>query len=197
MFIAESGFGQIELKTGDILFRGKKPTDLSDAIDDVTQTGKGHHFSHVGMVEVINSDVFVFHAEGEKGVCKEPLDSFATDEAGRRLYVEAYRLKPGYQNNIDSAILRVKSVIGEPYNYTYIIEDKGYYCSELIYWAFESDSVFQLNPMTFKDLETDEFHPGWIEHYDKLEIEIPEGLPGCNPNGMAASENLMHIGEVE
>jgi hypothetical protein len=197
MFIAENGFGQVELKTGDILFRGTNPSNLSEAIDEVTQTGEGHHFSHVGMVEVAGADVFVYHAEGKKGVCKEPLDSFAMDESGRRLYVEAYRLKPRFKNNIDSAILRVKSVLGEPYNYTYIMEDKGYYCSELIYWAFEADSVFKLNPMTFKDLETDEFHPGWIEHYEKLGIEIPEGLPGCNPNGMAASDNLILLGEIE
>jgi len=51
--------------------------------------------------------------------------------------------------------------------------------------------------MTFKDIETNDFHPGWIEHYDKLGIEIPEGLPGCNPNGMAASENLILLGEIK
>ncbi|PWD97911.1 hypothetical protein DDZ16_18305 [Marinilabilia rubra] len=196
MFVVGSGFGQVELKTGDILFRGKNPTKLSEAIDEVTQTGSGHHFSHVGIAEVTDGEVFVIHAEGEKGVCKESLDSFSIDEVGRSLYVEAYRLKPKYRDNIDSAIVSVNSVIGEPYNYTYIIEDKGYYCSELIYWAFQSDSVFQLNPMTFKDLETGDFHPGWIEHYNKLGIEIPEGLPGCNPNGMAASENLLLLGEI-
>ena len=197
MLSSQYSDAQIKLKTGDILFRGKSLSGLSSAIDDVTQTGEGHHFSHVGMALVDSGQVFVLHSEGERGVCKEPLDSFAINDSGNRLYVEAYRLKPGSRDFIDSAVVRIQSVMGEPYNYTYVLKDKGYYCSELIYWAFEPDSVFKLNPMTFKDHETGKFHPGWVKYYGKLGIEIPEGLPGCNPNGMAASPNLILLGEID
>jgi uncharacterized protein YycO len=185
-----------ELKTGDLLFRGKTSSSLSTAIDDVTRTVEGKHFSHVGLVEVTDGEVFVIHADGPSGVRKESLIAFMADGKGESLYVEAYRLRGKWNGGISEAIKRASGVIGEPYNYTYIIEDSGYYCSELIWYAFAADSVFRLEPMTFKDPATGEFHGGWIEHYQKMGIEIPEGLPGCNPNGMAASEKLEFLGVV-
>ncbi len=188
---------KVELKTGDLLFRGKIPSSLSSAIDDVTRTEEGKHFTHVGIVEINNSQVFVIHADGQSGVCREPLKEFMTDGKGDSLYVEAYRLKPKWNDGIPEAIERASAVIGKPYNYTYIIEDSGYYCSELVWYAFAPDSVFSLEPMTFKNPGTGEFHHGWKEHYQKLGIDIPEGLPGCNPNGMAASERLEYMGVVE
>jgi hypothetical protein len=50
--------------------------------------------------------------------------------------------------------------------------------------------------MTFKDPETGKFFPTWVDYYQKMEIEIPEGLPGCNPNGLAASEKLERVGKI-
>ena len=50
--------------------------------------------------------------------------------------------------------------------------------------------------MTFKDPKTSQFLVGWADHYKKLGIPIPEGEPGCNPNGMAASEKMVMVGEV-
>ena len=187
---------EVALETGDLLFRGKTPSMLSQAIDDVTQTGDDNHFSHIGLVEVIKGEVNVIHADGLHGVCLQPLDSFLLDGEGNSLYVEAFRLKPGFGDAVDMAIRRARSAIGEPYNYSYIIGDTGYYCSELIWWAFNPDSVFTLEPMTFKDQNTGTFHPGWVEHYEELSIEIPEGRPGCNPNGMAASDNIYRLGVV-
>ncbi len=186
----------LELKTGDLLFRGKTPSSLSTAIDDVTQTGEGKHFSHVGIVEINDCQVFVIHAEGMSGVCRESLNAFLSDDKGENFYVEAYRLGAKWSGGISEAIQRASGVIGEPYNYTYIIEDSGYYCSELIWYAFAPDSVFSLEPMTFKDPATGDFHEGWMEHYKKLGIAIPEGMPGCNPNGMAASDKLEFLGVV-
>lgn len=184
---------ELPLKSGDLLFRGQTPSLLSQAIDDVTETGNGKHFSHIGIVDVDNGEICVIHAEGEKGVCKEPLDSFMTDERGDSMHVDVYRLKPEYQSGIEKAMNRARSVIGEPYNYSYIVEDSGFYCSELVWWAFLPDSLFQLKPMTFKDSKTGKFHDGWIKHYKKLGIEIPEGKPGCNPNGMAASDKIFFL----
>lgn len=47
--------------------------------------------------------------------------------------------------------------------------------------------------MSFKNLETNTFHKGWIAHYKNLGIPIPEGKLGCNPNGMASSNTLKFI----
>lgn len=186
-----------KIKTGDLLFRGKtNSSSLSTAIDDVTRVKKGKHFSHVGIVDMEGNDLFVIHADGRSGVCREPLKDFMTNNKGDTLYVEAYRLRNKWNDGVAKAIERASGLIGEPYNYTYIIEDSGYYCSELVWYAFKPDSVFSLEPMTFKDPKNGKFHSGWIEHYKKLGVNIPEGLPGCNPNGMAASERLELLGIV-
>lgn len=88
-------------------------------------------------------------------------------------------------------------MLGKPYNFSYIMNDTSHYCSEFIYLDFVADSVFSLEPMTFKDPVTKNFPAIWIEYYQKMGIEIPEGKPGCNPNGLAASEKLERLGKVE
>ncbi|SFE37086.1 YiiX/YebB-like N1pC/P60 family cysteine hydrolase [Thermophagus xiamenensis] len=187
-------FDKNSLQTGDLLFMGKAASELSDAIDAVTNQGEGDHFTHVGMVEIVGDSIYVIHADDKLGVCKQPLDSFLVDDKGRKRHVVAFRLKDEFKGSIEEAVRRVNSVLGQPYNRTYVIEDSGYYCSELIWWAFAPDSVFSLAPMTFKDPETGVFHKGWEEHYQKLGVPIPEGKPGCNPNGMAASRAIFRLG---
>jgi hypothetical protein len=44
--------------------------------------------------------------------------------------------------------------------------------------------------MTFKDPDTGQFFPAWVEYYQKLKLEIPEGLPGCNPGGLSQDKRL-------
>jgi hypothetical protein len=78
-----------------------------------------------------------------------------------------------------------------------VLSDTSHYCSEFIYLAFEKDSIFALSPMTFKNPVTGEFDTTWVKHYQKLNMEIPEGFPGCNPNGMAASAKLFYVGVLE
>jgi len=53
-----------------------------------------------------------------------------------------------------------------------------------------------MNPMTFKDPKTGNFYPTWVEYYQKMGLEVPEGMPGCNPNGLAASEKLERLGSL-
>ena len=111
--------------------------------------------------------------------------------------VIAYRLKVDYQKAIPSAINKAHQLLGRPYNSSYILSDTSYYCSEFVYRAFIADTVFKLEPMTFKDSKTGNFPAAWLEYYQKLGLEIPEGLPGCNPNGLAASKKLLRLGKIE
>ena len=186
----------VKLQTGDLLFRGSSETGLSGAIDEVTNAREGNHFSHVGIVEKKDDGLYVIHAHYERGVCKQPLDSFLMDEGGNQRHTVAYRLKEGIRCSIDDAMKRVNSVIGQPYNYSYLIEDSGFYCSELVWWAFSPDSVFSLSPMTFRNPVTGRFPEVWVDHYARLGVEIPEGKPGCNPNGLAESDAIFRMGII-
>ena len=187
---------KVELRTGDLLFREKTSGNISQAIDKVTQTKAETHFSHVGLVEVLDAGIFVLHANPEGGTCEIPLDKFLHPK-GDSVTVVAYRLKKEWEKAIPEAIIKARQMLGKPYNFSYVMSDTTHYCSEFIYLAFAADSVFKLEPMTFKDPSTSDFYPTWVDYYKKMGIEIPEGLPGCNPNGLAASDKLDRIGKVE
>ena len=183
----------MEIRTGDILFRGSLDSELSKAINAVTQTKMSTQYTHMGIAEVVDSAVWVYHAAPGKGVCRELLAEFHYPDGSESTIVGVYRVHDRFHDNIPHSIHRAKQLIGQSYNKTYILADEGYYCSEYIYHIWAGDSVFQLEPMTFKKPGTDFFHEGWINHYHKLGIDIPEGKPGCNPNGMSASDNLVFV----
>ncbi|TAJ14497.1 hypothetical protein DMA11_04815 [Marinilabiliaceae bacterium JC017] len=182
------------LQTGDILFRGSLHSSLSRAIDEVTQTANETHYTHMGIVVKENDTVWVYHAAPKKGVAKETLGQFKGARIDSLLVV-AYRFKKEYQHLLPKAVVKARNLVGEPYNYSYVLEDEGFYCSEYVYQLFVTDSIFKLNPMTFKDT-SGIFHSGWVKHYQDLGMEIPEGKPGCNPNGMAANDKLIILGAL-
>ena len=186
---------KIHLQSGDLLFLGATSGQLSEAIDKVTQTSGATHFSHVGLAEVSDSGIVVLHASPEGGTCVVSLDEFLHPE-GDSVMVVAYRLKAEWKKTIPAALTKAKQLLGKPYNFSYILSDSTHYCSEFVYLAFAADSVFTLEPMTFKDPATGKFPSAWVEYYQKMGLEIPEGLPGCNPNGLAASGKLKKLGKI-
>ena len=186
----------IKLQSGDLLFRGTTSDNISEAIDKVTQTSAATtHFSHVGIVEILDSGIFVLHASPVGGTCEVSINEFLHPE-GESVTVVAYRLKDQWQAGIPDAIKKAKQLLGKPYNFSYILSDTAHYCSEFVYLAYVSDSIFEMKPMTFKDPKTGNFSPAWVEYYQKMGLEIPEGLPGCNPNGLAASFKLERLGTI-
>lgn len=187
---------QTPLKNGDLLFVGNSSGNLSKAIDEVTQTEKETNFSHIAIVEKSGSEFWVLHAAPKNGSERISLDEFLTEKKKDGSLIEIYRIKKEFRPDFDSALKKAKSMLGKPYNFTYVLSDSAYYCSDFVYHSFEKDSIFQMNPMTFKNPGEQDFNPGWIEFYEKLNMEIPEGKPGCNPNGMAASEKLERIGRL-
>jgi uncharacterized protein YycO len=186
-----------DIKPGDIVFRGASTSNLSEAINDVTQTSKSTNYTHIGICDIVNGEVIVYHSDLGKGVVKESLELFINSKDSISYNVDLYRIKKLESKQIENAISKAKTLVGNPYNTTYLIEDKGYYCSEYIYEIFKKDSVFELEPMTFKNSKTNTFHKGWIDHYRNLGIAIPEGKLGCNPNGMANSNTLEFIKKIK
>jgi len=184
------------IKTGDILFRAATNNNLSSAINNVTKTSQNTSFSHIGIAERIDNKIFVIHSIPEHGVCKIPIKKFInpSDSVYHDVYI--YRLQDSLQYTIATAITKANMLIGNKYDYTYIMHNKGYYCSELIYEIFSEFDIFKLSPMTFKDPKTKTFQKTWVDHYKKLGIPIPEGELGCNPNGMAINKNLVFISKI-
>ncbi|MFA9370301.1 MAG: YiiX/YebB-like N1pC/P60 family cysteine hydrolase [Labilibaculum antarcticum] len=184
------------LEKGDLLFQDLDSDSISDAIESVTGGEKHLSFSHVGIVDInSNGDTLVLEAIS-KGVTYTSLNVFLERSitADQKPKVEVGRLKPEFGVLIHEALESGRKLIGKPYDDIYIMGDSTYYCSELIYDIFrnaeDSIEIFKLNPMTFKDAKTGDFLPFWIEYYKKLGVDIPEGKPGLNPNGMSLSANI-------
>lgn len=195
LLACDSEFGRSDLQNGDILFTGTTTTtrgNLSTAIDEVTQTQLATNYTHMGVVEKIKDQIWVMHAAPKKGVCRQSLDQFMEN----RQEAAVYRLKDPYLAFVPEALSMARQLVGLPYDSTYIIGGQAHYCSGFLYTIYEPHQVFELEPMTFKNPATGEFHPGWVEHYETLGLAIPEGLPGCNPNGLAASDHLRLMGQI-
>ncbi|WP_297337925.1 YiiX/YebB-like N1pC/P60 family cysteine hydrolase [Algoriphagus sp.] len=192
----EAPYFNLQLQTGDLIFVGAKPDQLSGAINRVTQQQENVSFDHVGILEVSESGIYILHASPKKGSVREPLDSLVNQTLTTNKKLAVYRLSDQIQPFIPQAVLTAKSLLGKPYNWSYVLNDSTLYCSDFVERAFREAAVFQLEPMTFKDPKSGLTDSYWAEFYHKLGIEVPEGKMGCNPNGMAANTHLYKVGEL-
>lgn len=182
-------------KDGDLLFQELSCGPLCEAIVRVTQSWENRKFNHMGMVYTQGDSLMVLEAIGED-VHLTPLNEFLSRSLspdGDPLVVVG-RLKENYEKLIPAALIVGLGQLGLPYDTEFIYDNEAYYCSELIYDAFKEanngEEVFTLNPMTFKDPESGQTFSVWEEYYAKLQMEVPEGLPGCNPGGLSLSDKL-------
>ncbi|ERJ58735.1 YiiX/YebB-like N1pC/P60 family cysteine hydrolase [Sphingobacterium paucimobilis] len=185
----------ITIQQGDLLFVGAQPENLSGAINRVTQRNAGDSFSHIGLIEIIQGIPYILHATGSKGSVKESLDNMIGDN-DRQQYV-VYRIDSMYMEAIPKALEKAHQMLGKPYNWSYVLTDSSYYCSDFVERAFRHIALFRLEPMTFKNPQTGTFDDFWLSFYDKLGIAVPEGELGCNPNGLAASTKIYRVGTLE
>lgn len=186
------------LKTGDILFQDLDCGALCHAIESVTAGYKGMPLSHIAIVTITGNSIEVIEAIGSN-VHKTPIGIFlsrSTDSSGKPKVI-AGRLVPAYTGLIPKALDFCSSQLGKPYDEAFIPGNGKYYCSELLYEAFkyanEGKDFFSLYPMTFKDKATKEFFPAWVAYFDNLHTNIPEGVPGCNPAGIANDSKIEMI----
>jgi len=184
------------LSSGDLVFVASENSDFERSIAEVTRHGdKALNFTHVGIINVTDTGVFVIEATPKKGVVYTSFLEFQEENKNGILYFMS--LKPQYQQYTEVAIRRAYSHLGKGYDFAFDFENDLYYCSELVYDAYAHAAAdpdfFETPPMTFKSNETDDFLPYWIEYFEKLQLPIPEGKPGINPTGMSKSEKLNYF----
>lgn len=185
-----------DIQSGDLIFVGAQQQDLSGAINRVTQTSQSVSFDHIGMIEMTKDSVFVLHASSTKGSVRQEIHQFYEEQQDGGNALILYRLKDPFISSIPAALKSAGAMLGMPYNRSYILNDSCYYCSDFIYRAFEKNQIFSLAPMTFINPETGKTDDFWKAFYKKQNLEVPEGKPGCNPNGMAASDKLNRLGRL-
>ncbi|MFA6151642.1 MAG: YiiX/YebB-like N1pC/P60 family cysteine hydrolase [Chitinophagaceae bacterium] len=178
------------LRTGDILFQNLDCGDLCDAIEKVTKSYGGRQLSHIGLVEIIDDNIYVLEAIGDR-VQRTRLSKFSSRSNNEIL---VGRIKKRYNDIIPKAITFVIQKLNVPYDDVFLYDNNKYYCSELLYDAFKAansdDDFFSLQPMTFKQPGSETYFPVWVDYYKKRNMDIPEGAPGINPGGISMSRKL-------
>lgn len=182
-----------DLRVGDLVFVTARDKGWSGAINDVTAQNKYADYSHVGMVYMRNDrQLQIVHAGPERGVEILDITEFLNDTT--RAF-DAFRLKNYQTIDWDLVMQRAESMLGAPYNFSYVLNDTSFYCSDFIYRILLPYEVFALEPMTF--MKDGVLHPFWVEYYSKLNLDVPEGKPGCNPNGLASDEDVYYLGRIK
>ncbi len=176
---------QITMQIGDIIFQAQN--EESEFNTAVTHSGADtdeiiKQINHVGLY--IGNNI-VIEATQQHGVIQQPLNDFLA-RAKYNLVATIYD-----DSVIKNAITRVKTCLGLPYNHSFRAEDEGFYCSELITYAFKypsGEDYFQRYPMNFKDSATGQIIPYWIKYYQKQ--PIPQGELGSHPQQLLRQKAL-------
>lgn len=181
---------------GDLLFEVGQSSAMTDAIVDATGSGEDIKFSHVAIVERCEKSLFVIEATSDGGVRRISLDDFLKEsghDSQGNPTVAVYRL---HDNSIGSeAVKRAKTYLGLPYDYAFMPDNDAMYCSELVYESYldkDGKHIFTSRPMTFNGFDG-EFDAFWIELFSSLDMKIPEGVSGTNPQDMSKEEVLKEV----
>jgi len=148
------------------------------------------------MVYLRNDSVLIIEAIG-KDVHLSPLKDFLARSKSPHY---TGRLKSAYQKDIPAAISFAMKQMGVKYDSRFLYNNGMYYCSELIYDAFKyannGKAFFKLYPMTYKEPGSGEYFPVWKAYFEQLNMEVPEGKPGCNPGGISLSDKIDMTGTL-
>ena len=179
-----------DFKTGDLIFLAEGKGAFSKAISDATATSDSLKFVHVGIIEVDSlGHVNVIEASPEEGVRIIGFEKFTPDSV---IYV-VKRLSIAF--DAEGAVKRAKEHLGEPYDWWYLPSNDRMYCSELVYESYLDEAgrpIFEARPMNFRrpDGTMPEF---WIELFNELGEEVPEGIPGTNPADLSRDSRLVIV----
>lgn len=187
-----------EIQTGDLLFQIGAGSGFEKAVASATSGRKNLPFTHVGAAERTEGGVSVWEASPQGGVKRTPLAEFLADalKNPKGPAVQVFRLKRKYRKWIPGALARVRALEGRPYDFLFLPDNPAYYCSELVQAAFlDGDGVFLFPsaPMNFKDKETGEISPFWMNYFRVRGVEIPQGVPGTNPGDLSKSKLLKKV----
>ncbi|WP_181401383.1 YiiX/YebB-like N1pC/P60 family cysteine hydrolase [Apilactobacillus micheneri] len=172
------------LKNGDLLFVRAYNNQFEKMIAD--STSQYHNYTHVG----IFIDDNVIHANPKNGCVKQPLDEFIN---AQKAPINIFRIM-NKQINLNFIKKRAESMIGLPYNHSFLQTDRGLYCSELITETFKDYHIFQLKPLNFGSNRQIKY---WKKYYEKLGLSLPKNELGSSPNSLLDNNQLRFIQKIK
>ena len=189
------------LRNGDLIFVGLPAAydaatgTMDDAILSSTGEEGAVNLIHVAIAEVKADSVWIIDATIRHGVDRHPLDTFLTDfTLGDGSYPE-FIVKRVKGVDANAAVERAKTFCGRGYDVRFLPDNEELYCSELVQLSYldaSGDPVFASEPMNW--LAPDgSMPPYWEWLFGQLGMEVPQGLPGTNPQRMAESGCLVEV----
>lgn len=188
------------LSNGDLVFVGI-PIDYSiepDSMDAAisASTGKDDlNLIHVAIAEVRGDSTWIIDATIKHGVDRHPLDTFLTDFTLKDGSLPEFFIGRVQGVDADAAVERAKTYCGRAYDSRFLPDNEDLYCSELVqlsYLSASGEEMFQSEPMNF--LAPDGTMPVyWEQIFAILGMDVPQGLPGTNPQRMSESACIAFV----
>jgi hypothetical protein len=197
LVLAGCGGRADRLQTGDLVFIGipveYNAGGMTDAIGSAT--GKGElNLIHTAIAEVDAAGrPWIIDATIAHGVDRHPLDTMLRDFRLRDGYKATFIVKR-LRDNRDAAryVENAKRFLGRSYNTTFLPNDTSLYCTELVhesYIAADGRPLFEEAPMNWRNADG-ELPEYWVWLFGQLGMDVPEGLPGTNPQTMSEAPVL-------
>lgn len=189
------------LRNGDLIFVGlpvaydAETGTMDAAISSATGEEGAVNLIHVAIAEVQGDSVWIIDATIAHGVDRHPLDTFLTDFTLRDGSYPEFIVKRVKGIDSDAAVERAKSFCGRAYDLRFLPDNDDLYCTELVQMSYLDKSgkpVFESEPMNW--LAPDGTMPAYWEWlFGQLGMDVPQGLPGTNPQRMAQSGYLVEV----
>lgn len=191
------------LRNGDLVFVGL-PMDYSleaDSMDAAISASTGIdslNIIHVAIAEVRGDSTWIIDATIKRGVDRHPLDTFLTDFTLRDGSLPEIIIGRVQGIDADAAVERAKTYCGRGYDSRFLPDNEELYCSELVqlsYLSASGEQVFDSEPMNF--LAPDGTMPVyWEQLFSILGMDVPQGVPGTNPQRMFSSEKVKKVKKI-
>lgn len=189
------------LRNGDLVFVGlptgyaTDTTTLDAAISSATGKEGALSLIHVAIAEVRADSVWIIDATPARGVDRHPLDTFLRDFTLPDGHLPELVVKRVKGVDADEAVKRAKAFCGRAYDLRFLPDNVELYCSELVQACYLDPSgnpLFDSQPMNW--LAPDGTTPPyWKRHFEEQGMDIPQGVPGTNPQEIAASVFLRDV----
>ena len=177
------------LRTGDLLFVGS--SEGAGSMDEAIVAATGN-LTHVAIIQVDQTGMpWVIDATPKRGVSRYPLDSLVQANPGAAFFVKRLKDTTGVSRYVENAL----RFVGNSYDLSFLPDNDAFYCSELVRDAYrrpDGSYLFEAAPMNF--LAPDgSLPPYWKELFERLEMPVPQGVPGTNPQDMSRSPLLEDV----
>lgn len=189
------------LRTGDLVFVGL-PLDYDaegDSMDAAISAATGEdgalNLIHVAIAEVDADSVWIIDATIAHGVDRHPLAVFLKDFTLKDGTYPEFIIKRVKGVDTEAAVQRARTYCGRGYDVRFLPDNEEQYCTELVQNSYLDASgiqVFHSEPMNFCAPDGT-MPPYWEWLFGKLGMEVPQGVPGTNPQRMAQSDLLYDV----